>query len=50
MIEDKEWKKFLDWLYKAHQVSPMNYTPSKVSIELWLEYEKCNSVKNVKSS
>ena len=48
MMEDKEWKKFLGWFYKAHQVSPVSYTPNKISIELWKEYEKCDLMKQTK--
>ncbi len=38
-MTDKEWGKFLDWLYKAHQVTT-DYKPDRVSIDLWLEYKK----------
>ncbi len=32
-MTDEEWNKFLEWLYKAHQITK-DWAPDKVSIEL----------------
>ena len=38
-MNDKQWDKFLDWLYKAHSITK-DWKPNRVSIELWQEYER----------
>ena len=38
-MTDKEWDKFLKWLYKAHSIT-RDWIPDKESIKLWEEY-KC---------
>ena len=38
-MNDKLWIKFLIWLYKAHQITK-DWTPSKISIELWEEFRR----------
>ena len=37
-MKDKEWGKFLNWLYKAHALT-YDWKPERISIELWLEYK-----------
>ncbi len=36
---DKEWDKFLEWLYKTHQITK-DWTPDRISIEFFLEFSK----------
>ncbi len=38
-MNDKQWQKFLDWLYKAHSISK-DWIPNRTSIEVWLEYKR----------
>ncbi len=38
-MTDKTWVKFLEWLYKTHSLTK-DWTPSKISIELWEEYKR----------
>jgi len=36
---DKNWAKFLEWIYKTHSIVP-DWKPNKVSIELWEEFRR----------
>ncbi len=47
MVSNEEWNSFLEWLYKAHQLT-RDCTPSRTSIELWKEYK--NGLSNAESN
>ena len=38
-IINKEWDKFLKWLYKEKHIAPDLWIPDCISIKLWLEFK-----------
>ena len=36
---DKTWINFLEWLYKAHNITK-DWKPDRTSIKLWEEFNK----------
>lgn len=38
-MNNKEWQKFLDWLYKAHSITK-DWIPDKITAKLWCEFQE----------
>ena len=36
----KKWAKFLDWIYKTHQLNRYTWIPDYYSIALWEEFKE----------
>ncbi len=46
---DKLWQAFLEWLYKAHNITK-DWTPNRTSIELWEEYSEAKQGKKARKA